>query len=305
MDYDPHVPNPYGYHPSLAVGIIFLILFGTSMAMHVWQAFHYRTRWLAAFALGAFGEFVGWIARTVAYRCSYSVRFFEMQLASLIMGEKTTPLSVLAQLTRSTALAFTTAGIYIILSVLIPIVGLHTSPLPPKPYLVIFMIVDFFSLLLQAIGGGMAVAAFTRNTDTRPSTYIMVSGILFQLVSTCVFATLFEIPFFRASTTIRMNKHLLVICSATMLSVTCMIIRGVYRSIELLQGWRGYLITNERFTIALDGTMMFIAVAIFNLCRPGDLFPKARATAQAQLQTLAEADIELERKDKGKERSQY
>lgn len=185
--------------------------------------------------------------------------------------------------------AFTTAGIYVILAGLIPILGQHTSPLglKPKLYLIIFMMVDFFSLLLQAVGGGMAGSAFSAKKDTKPATNIMVSGIVFQLASTCVFVTLYEIVIFRAARTIARNRHLSILCSATLLSVTCMVIRGVYRTMELMQGWRGYLITTERFAIALEGVMMLIAVAIFNLYNPGLLLAKARETqAQMHQETL-------------------
>lgn len=45
-------------------------------------------------------------------------------------------------------------------------------------------------------------------------------------------------------------------------------IRSIYRTIELLQGWTGYLITHEIYFIVLDGTMMVLAVGIFNLIHP-------------------------------------
>jgi hypothetical protein len=77
---------------------------------------------------------------------------------------------------------------------------------------------DFFSLLLQAIGGGLASAAFSQNTDPRPGTCTMVAGIIWQLASTCVFATLMEIVIFRAAREICVNGPLVVLCSVTMLS---------------------------------------------------------------------------------------
>ncbi|KAH1656061.1 hypothetical protein KXX15_006023 [Aspergillus fumigatus] len=88
--------------------------------------------------------------------------------------------------------AFTTAGIYGVLGLMIPIIGQDKSPLQPNLYLIIFMMVDFFSLLLQAVGGGLAGAAFSQNSSPWPGTYTMVAGIIWQLVSTCVFATLVE-----------------------------------------------------------------------------------------------------------------
>lgn len=75
---------------------------------------------------------------------------------------------------------------------MISIIGQDKSPLQPNLYLIIFMMVDFFSLLLQAVGGGLAGAAFSQNSSPWPGTYTMVAGIIWQLVSTCVFATLVE-----------------------------------------------------------------------------------------------------------------
>ena len=49
---------------------------------------------------------------------------------------------------------------------------------------------------------------------------------------------------------------------------------GVYRSIELKQGWTGFLITHEIYQNCLDGIPMIIAVGIFNIAHPSYLLPK-------------------------------
>lgn len=119
----------------------------------------------------------------------------------------------------------------------------------------------------------------------------MVVGIIAQLISTCVFSILFTLALYRGFGTIQKNKHLMILSGATLLAVACMIIRGVYRSIELLQGWRGYLITSEKYTIALEGCMMILALAVFNIFNPGALFAKARATMPEHREApLAEVD---------------
>ncbi|KAJ5574313.1 uncharacterized protein N7459_008740 [Penicillium hispanicum] len=251
--YQSSIPNGFGYRPSLVAGIIFTAIFLGTLCLHAWQTTLHRRFWLgAAFCIGAFGELAGWIARLAAYPCPYSGRLMEMQLAALIMAP-----------------AFTTAGIYGILTLVIPIIGRDKSPLRPRLYLIIFMIVDFFSGSLQAIGGGLAASSMAEDADTRPGTYTMVAGVVWQLVSTCVFATLLEVVILRARHTIWGNPYLMRLFAATMLSVTCMVIRGVYRSMELIQGWRGYLFTHERFAIALDGVMMFISLVVFNVWNPG------------------------------------
>jgi hypothetical protein len=95
LPYSPNIPTPFGYRPSLVAGIIFMILFLGVTIVHVWQAFRHRNIWLGlAFSLGAFGEFVGWLGRTVAYRCPYSVKLLEMQLAALIMGRSSISFSL-------------------------------------------------------------------------------------------------------------------------------------------------------------------------------------------------------------------
>ncbi|PYI11105.1 putative RTA1 domain protein [Aspergillus sclerotiicarbonarius CBS 121057] len=252
-----------------------MILFAGVFAAHFWQACKHNNLWLGlAFSLGAFGEFTGWLARTVAYRCPYSVRLLEMQLAALIMAP-----------------AFTTAGIYGVLGQLIPIIGQDKSPLTPKQYLVIFMTVDFFSLLLQAIGGGVAGAAFSANISYWPGTYTMVAGIIWQLVSTCAFTTLLEYVIYRAMRQIIRNPPLRKITSALMIAVTCMVARGVYRSMELMNGWRGYLFTHEIYACILDALVMFIASVTLNIWNPAALIKEARAVGtEMELRTREEQD---------------
>ena len=156
-------------------------------------------------------------------------------------------------------------------------IGGYILPFRPKIYVVTILVVDFLCLSLQAIGGGVAGAAFSKGTATQPGTNTMVVGIIIQLVSTCIFSVLLNLALYRGFETIHKNKHLMLLCAATLLAVACMIVRAVYRSIELLQGWRGNLITTERYAIALEGSMMFLALVIFNIANPGALFAKARA----------------------------
>ncbi|OCF32275.1 hypothetical protein I316_05943 [Kwoniella heveanensis BCC8398] len=51
-------------------------------------------------------------------------------------------------------------------------------------------------------------------------------------------------------------------------------VRGIYRSIELAQGWTGYLITHEPYFIYLDGLPMVLCLAAFAISHPGWLLPR-------------------------------
>jgi predicted transcriptional regulator of viral defense system len=55
-----------------------------------------------------------------------------------------------------------------------------------------------------------------------------------------------------------------------------MILRGFYRSVELAQGWTGYLITHEAYIIGLDAVPMVIAMGTLAVLSPGSLLVKAR-----------------------------
>ncbi|KAL8804716.1 MAG: hypothetical protein Q9182_002408 [Xanthomendoza sp. 2 TL-2023] len=277
--WDPTHPPNYGYMPSLAAGIIFTTLFTLAFTAHLIQTLISRRWWLILFATGAAGELLGWIARTWASRCAYSPMAFKIQISTLIFSP-----------------ALFAAGIYVILGYIIHIFGPHTSPLTAKQYLWIFCTVDFCSLVVQAAGGGIASAAGDElNADLQRGTNTMIAGIIFQLAANLVFTALAASV---VAKTHRTGKGLLnvddravsrsdatktgpatttrklrVLVGATGISILALVVRGIYRSIELLQGWRGHLITTERYFLGLDGALMGIAVLVFVVANPGWLLP--------------------------------
>ena len=95
----------------------------------------------------------------------------------------------------------------------------------------------------------------------------MVGGILFQLASIGVFTVLGVIFLIRVRK-VGFERNLQLLVAATSLSVVVILVRSVYRAIELLQGWSGFLITHEPYFIVLDGAMMVVAVSVFNVLHP-------------------------------------
>jgi uncharacterized membrane protein YhaH (DUF805 family) len=173
---------------------------------------------------------------------------------------------------------FFTAGAYLILGQLIRIWGPEVSPISPRVYLYIFCTSDVFALVLQAIGGALAsTASDSSNGNTKPGTNIMVSGIVFQLASMTVFVLFLAIALLRLRRRGKegsFSQHeggIHRVIAALLLSITTIYIRSIYRTIELVQGWNGFLITHEPYFIALDGAMMTIAVIVFNIFDPAVL----------------------------------
>ncbi|OWZ38504.1 hypothetical protein C356_04296 [Cryptococcus neoformans c45] len=201
---------------------------------------------------------------------------------------------------------FFSAWCYTILGMSINTLGQQYSFLRPKWYIIIFITCDFISLILQAVGGGWA-ASVDPPTPKMP-TNIMVGGIIFQLASMIVFAGL-GVDFMqramrrrayrgregdevemlpstpeqatgkegmyggyavarvtRGEKEVRRWRWVMVgtgICSIMI------IVRGIYRSVELIQGWDGYLITHEAYQDTLDGIPMIMALLATAVFHPG------------------------------------
>ncbi|PLB49950.1 putative RTA1 domain protein [Aspergillus steynii IBT 23096] len=273
------IDTPYEYQPSLPAGIIFLTCFGLSMVVHTIQLVWKRQWWCAVFSVGCLTEVLGWGARTWSAVCPYAMDAFLMQLATLVIAP-----------------TFFTAGIYVLLGSLIRVVGPESSFLRPRSYLWVFCTCDVVSLVVQAIGGGTAATEASKiNGDTKPGTYIMVAGIVFQMASITAFVICgadflrrSRKPHLRRRFTARM-RYLVV---ATIFSVVVIYIRSIYRTIELLEGWKGYLITTEWFFIGLDGITMVLAVVVFNFIHPGWFLPQD--TGKEPLSPAQSDEIELQ-----------
>ena len=156
-------------------------------------------------------------------------------------------------------------------------------------YLWIFCSCDFLSLVVQAAGGGLASDASSKpHGDTKPGTDIMVAGIIFQMASITIFTMLLIVFLLRVRHE-KFHRNLKLLVGAMIFSVVMIYIRSAYRTVELLQGWSGYLITHQIYFIVLDGGLMVLAVAIFNLLNPGWLLNSVSggmATPDMELETM-------------------
>ncbi|CAG8365928.1 unnamed protein product [Penicillium salamii] len=258
------IDTPYGYQPSLGAGIAYCVLFGISMILHTVQFTWKRQWWACVFSIGCLVEVIGWAGRTWSSKCPYNTTAFLMQISTLIIAP-----------------TFFTAGIYVLLGRFIQLLGRESSFLKPSLYLWIFCTCDVISLVVQAIGGGMASGEADKiDGDTATGTHIMVAGIVFQMFSITIFMVC-AIDFIRRVMRRRLLQtvtgSVIPLFVAMILSIVCIYIRSIYRTIELSQGWSGYLITHESYFIALDGAMMILSVAIFNLLHPGWLLPREKA----------------------------
>lgn len=243
----------YGYQPALGVGITGLILFTLSTFVHIYQIFTSRMWWLIVLVLGGITEIIGYAARIYSWSDDTNLDAFLAQTVTLIIAP-----------------SFFSAALYIIFGRIIHIVGKQYSILAPKWYTIIFVIADLISLIVQAVGGGQAAVAAKTNSDTTNGTHIMVAGICFQMftMSVYVFFVLFYI--FRLSKNkVQLTRKMKVFIIGMSIITLMIFIRCIYRTVELLAGWSGYIITHEIYFACLDGLPMIIAFITFNIFHPG------------------------------------
>ncbi|CAK9779551.1 RTA1-domain-containing protein [Cutaneotrichosporon oleaginosum] len=287
--------SPYGYVPALPNVIAYLAVFSLLTLTHLGLGIKYKYySAIVTMVAGGLLEVIGWAGRLWSNQSLLNWNPFIMQICCLILGP-----------------VFFSAWDYTILGFCIKVLGPQYSLIGPNWYLIIFIIADIISLVLQAVGGGGAAVQAQRFEDTTSNTRIMLAGILFQLGTTTIFLILaadfmwrvvarkpysdatrrrFAFSCFKRKKAsapgspnlalekaddldpkwIRRSQYLLL---GVAWASVMIYIRGIYRSIELAQGWTGHLMTNEVYFVWLDGFMMVLCMAGLAVAHPGFLLP--------------------------------
>ncbi|KAI4240149.1 MAG: hypothetical protein L6R40_005282 [Gallowayella cf. fulva] len=272
LDTCPIDDSYYNYRPSLAANGTFLALFSLSLLAFLVQV-TLSKRFIGftiAMVSGCVLEVIGYIGRIMSYHNPFGENGFLMQICCLTIAP-----------------AFLAAGIYLTLSRIVLTFGPENSRIKPLSYPRFFIPCDVLSLVLQALGGGMASAASHSNKNPETGNHIMVAGLAFQVFTLLVFMLL--CTDFAVRTVVRMNRigeaaldpthanlrrstKFRAFLVALTLSTICIFIRSVFRVVELGEGWDGALIKNQTLFIVLEGVMVIIAVLVLNLFHPGLCF---------------------------------
>lgn len=187
---------------------------------------------------------------------------------------------------------FFSAALYVLLGQLILALGRGSSLLSARSYAAVFCTCDVASLIVQAIGGAKASGADT-DAGLLLGTHIMVAGIAFQLFTMTLFGALVvdflhrvgvvSLPYYghgreggaggmQHGQGEEVTRGMRRVLAAMLVSFVMIYIRSVYRTVELAQGWNGYLITHEGYFIGLDAAIMVVAVAAFVPVDPAVIF---------------------------------
>ncbi|KAF8595570.1 RTA1-domain-containing protein [Ceratobasidium sp. AG-I] len=268
---DPSEELPFNYIPTGWVGIIFLVLFGITTATHLLEAIFFRSWYMIpTLVLCGFCEVLGWAGRYWGHVSPHNGDAFMMQICTTIIAP-----------------SFMTAAMFLILPKIINELGPQYSRMPPRLYSIIFITADVTALIIQAVGGAMASIADTLDGANRGGN-IMLAGIIIQFVAVILFTFLaieFVIRFSlnrpaRKIPNSQEQKYegwataprgVMWMLIGLAIATLFIIIRSVYRTIELTDGWNGVIISTEKWFNWFDGMPIVVAMVAFNIFHPGYL----------------------------------
>ena len=278
----------YGYLPNLSVNAFFAALFGLLLIAQLGIGTYTRT-WTYMFAvgLGVFGEMTGYIGRLVMRSNPWANGGFETQICCLVLAP-----------------SFLAAGIYLTLKHMVLYCGPEYSRLKAKWYPWIFIGSDLGSIIVQAIGGGVAASANHGNVYNKAllnaGDALIIAGIALQSVTMFVCASLILDFFLRRrkartagkvetegttsleATELANDAHVAnpllfrIFCWAIGFATLTILIRCIYRLPEMAGGWGNPRMRNEPEFLVLDGMMIVLASIALTVAHPGFMFPPMR-----------------------------
>ncbi|KAF7871628.1 hypothetical protein EAF04_003735 [Stromatinia cepivora] len=248
----------YHYSPSTAAAIIFVVLFGITALVHIYQLITKRTWYFVPFIIGGLFELIGYIGRFLSSRQAY--------------GKWTLGPYIMQSLLILLAPAFFAASIYMVLGRIIVLTdGEQYSVIRAKWLTKIFVTGDVLSFLMQSAGGGL-LASTTSASGVQTGEHIITVGLVVQVLFFAFFivtAGLFHFRIMRenggsAASTVPWQQYLMILYLAS----TFIMIRSLFRIVEYVQGNDGYLLSKETYSYIFDATLMFIVMVIFNVRHP-------------------------------------
>ncbi|KAH7020384.1 RTA1 like protein-domain-containing protein [Ilyonectria destructans] len=249
----------YHYDPTIAGSVIFVILFLGTTLFHFWQLFRGRCWFLIPLAIGGMFEIIGYAGRAKSGHESPNWTLGPYIIQSILL---------------LVAPALFAATIYMELARIVVMVDGEGHVLIPKKWLTkIFVFGDLFSFFLQGGGGGYQASGTLEALESGAK--VIIAGLIVQLICFGVFIVV-AISFHRSirksptglsNSGVPWKKHMTALYIGSML----IMVRSVFRAIEYLQGFDGYLLRHELYLYIFDAALMFLVMVLFNWIHPAEI----------------------------------
>lgn len=237
----------YGYYPSIGANAFFVALFAMCGALQLLFGIRYKTwTYLIAMVLACIDQALGYVGRVLLNSNPFDTVGFQIQICCLILGP-----------------AFNSAAIYLVLKHITLCFGPEHSRIKPNWYTWIFICGDLISLVIQAIGGAMAATSTDNPSRQDTGDNLMMAGIAFQVVTLIFFgvaASWYVIrrrrshaPFTLEAAGFLDDIKFRLFAWGFSAAFLAILIRCIYRIVEMAGGWSNEVMQNEPAFIALDG----------------------------------------------------
>ncbi|PVH93540.1 RTA1-domain-containing protein [Periconia macrospinosa] len=273
----PISATTYGYYPDLPANAFFLaffaLLFVGSLGIGIWSK-----TWTYTLALGGgtLLEALGYLGRVLMHSNPWNKQGFEMQICCLVLGP-----------------SFVAAAIYLTLKHFVLYCGPEHSWLKARLYPWVFVGCDFASIVMQAIGGGVAAGGGSSdNMDiVNVGNNLILAGIAFQVatMSVCGLLVVTYLWRYRKARATRhasdeksafdlgrsqgtVSRKLYIFGGILVLAYVAVLIRCIYRLPEMAGGWGNPLMRKEKEFLLLDGMMIAIACFALTVFHPAFFF---------------------------------
>lgn len=249
----PHklIHAPIRYVPSLALGILGVILFVVALGTHGFLLVRHRTWYFSTTIIGLVMEVIGYVFRLLASQKNpYAVSYFVAQYFCIVVAP-----------------VFFSAAIYTIISVMINVVGRKYAPLSPKLILWIFIVCDVIATVVQITGAALVGNAYSDQKDPTTPNNILLAGLAFQVFSFAVFIICLIVFVVKARRV--MDRGLKMFSAAILIAALAIYLRTCFRLAETAEGLLEYLSTHEVFFGCLEFLPVVVAVYLLIYWHPG------------------------------------
>ncbi|KAL2816985.1 RTA1 like protein-domain-containing protein [Aspergillus granulosus] len=259
---DPN--NIYGYEPSIPAGVIFILLFGATTAYHGWQLFRAKALYFIPFFIGGIFQIVGYLMRCLSNGNTDSTALYALQTVLILLAP-----------------ALYAASIYMVLGRLIVFLSAeHHSIVRVNWMTKIFVAGDVISFVMQAGAGGL-MSGDDPDMRTLGENLTIVALIIQVLFFTFFLVTSIIVHLRIKKSPTAASREAIIHWTGNLLAknwVTLLIalytvsalilIRSVFRLVEFIDGYGGFLMTHEAFIYIFDTLPMFVVMVVLNLWHP-------------------------------------
>ena len=248
-DISPECPlkrTIYGYYPNLGANAFFSAIFGVLTVVNLVLGIRYKAlTFPLAMALGCMAESIGHAGRILLNDNPWNIAGFNMQICCLTLAP-----------------AFFAAAIYLTLKHIVLCFGEEGSFLKPRYYTWLFIIFDVFSLIFQAVGGGIAATSDRKPKPLQLGSNLMMVGISFQVATLLAFAAMAALYYVRRSRSkeslspsaesVKRSISFQLFIGGFVFAFLTIFVRCVYRIAEMAGGWANPIMRSELEYIVLD-----------------------------------------------------